>query len=174
MEHLTTVLPQSVIAQGRWLAKALGDSLTLLAHPAHSRPSSHRIGLESFGQGGTSAKTLGQHVSILHCHAATLAHHRGTRVRGIADQNHAAVRPLIERDPIDRPAMYLLVAIEGGEILLYDPAKTGEAAPQAIEPAGHRLVSARHCNVAKAIGAPVAYRAQPRKSSPRRAETAVY
>jgi hypothetical protein len=39
-------------------------------------------------------------------------------MRGIADQNHAAGMPFIERDPVDWPAMDLLVAFEGSQIFL--------------------------------------------------------
>jgi len=38
--------------------------------------------------------------------------------------------------------MDLLVAFEGGQILLDDSAKTGEATAQAVEPTGHWLVTA--------------------------------
>ena len=65
-------------------------------------------------------------------------------MRGIADQNHPAAMPLIERDPVDRSAMNLLVALKSGQVLVYNPAETGEAAAQPIEPADHRLVSARY------------------------------
>jgi len=86
-------------------------------------------------------------------------------MRGIADQNHAAAMPFIERDPVDWAAMDLLVAFEGGEILLDDPAEIGKAAAQAVEPADRRLVSARFYDVAKAVGAVVAYRTQPEEAA---------
>ena len=44
----------------------------------------------------------------------------------VTDQNDPACVPLIQRDPIDRGAVDLLVAVKGCEILLYDPAKLGK------------------------------------------------
>ena len=86
-------------------------------------------------------------------------------MRGIADQNHTAAIPFIKRNPVDRPTMDLLVALQRSEILLYDRAETGEPAAQAVEPAGDRLVSARRGDVAEAVGAPVAYRAEPKEAA---------
>ena len=81
-------------------------------------------------------------------------------MRGIANLNHAAAIPFVECDPIDRSAMDLLVALKSGQIFFDDSTKTGEATAQAVEPAGHWLVTACFCDVAKAVGVPLAYRAQ--------------
>jgi hypothetical protein len=86
-------------------------------------------------------------------------------MRGIADQNHAAAIPFIECDPVDRSAMDLLVPLERCEILLYDLAEIREPVAQTVKPAGHRLVSAGLFNVAKAVGASVAYRAEPKEAA---------
>ena len=86
-------------------------------------------------------------------------------MRGVADQHHAADMPLLERQPVDRPAMDLLIALERAEIVLDDASETGKATAQAAEPARHRLMGARLGDVAEAIGAPVSYRAEPEEAA---------
>ena len=52
-------------------------------------------------------------------------------MRGVADENDPACVPSIQRDPIDWGAVDLLVALNGCEILLDDPAKPSKKAAQA-------------------------------------------
>jgi len=86
-------------------------------------------------------------------------------MRGVADKHDAAAMPLLDRDPVDRSAMDLFVARECGEIVLDYTGETGEAMAQAVEPARQRLIGARLGNVAKAIGSPVADRAEPKEAA---------
>jgi len=85
-------------------------------------------------------------------------------MRGVADEHHAGAVPFLDRHPVDRPAMDLLVARQRGEIVLDDAAETGEATAQAVEPARHWLMAAQLGDVAEAIGAPVTYRAEPEEA----------
>ena len=61
--------------------------------------------------------------------------------------------------------MDLLVGGQSGEIVLDDAAETSEVTAQAVEPALQRLISARLGDVAEAIGAPIAYRAEPKEAT---------
>ena len=152
LEHLIAKLPHSVVSDRRWEAEAVSDCLALLMNPAHPRPPPQLVSCESLCESSASTQGLRQHARILHGHAAALSHHRRTRMCSVTDQNDPACVPSIQRDPIDRGAVDLLVALKGCEILLYDPAKPGKVAAQAVETADHRLVSSRRCNVAKPVG----------------------
>jgi hypothetical protein len=77
-------------------------------------------------------------------------------MRGVADKNDLVCVPSIQGDPINRGAVDLFVALDGCEILLDDPAKSGKVATQPGEPADHRLVSSRRCQIAKPVGPTVA------------------
>ena len=57
-------------------------------------------------------------------------------MRGISDENHTPAMPLIQRHPVDRPAMDLLVTGQRLQIFLDDPTKAGEVATQPVEPTG--------------------------------------
>ena len=164
-EHLLASSPQSLVARGGRQAKALGDGLTFLVHPNYSRSPPRDIRLKGLDQCGFPAQTLGEHPSVFHRHAAALAHHRRARVGGVTNQNHPTPMPFLERNPVNRSAMDLLVALQRREIFLDDLAEAGEVAAQAVEPAGHRLGSAGLGDVAKTIGASVAYRAEPEEAT---------
>src|SRR5260370_20841569 len=82
-------------------------------------------------------------------------------MRGVADEHHAGAVPFLDRHPVDRPAMDLLVARQRGEIVLDDAAETGEATSQAVPPARHSLLSAQPRDAAGGLRAPVTNRAPP-------------
>ena len=79
---------------------------------------------------------------------------------GVADQHNAAAAPLVELQPFDRPAVYLLVLVQTGEIFLHLSAEPDEAVAQALGPAPQRVLQTRPGYVAKTITAPVPDRAQ--------------
>jgi len=76
----------------------------------------------------------------------------------------AAAAPLVELQPFDRSAVDLLVLVQTGEIFLHQPAKLCEAVAEASEPALHRILHALLGCVAKAVGPPVADRAEPKEA----------
>ena len=133
-------------------------------YPADTRPPSRNILVER-RQDIVADQAFGQHPCVLHRHAAALAHHRRARVRGIADEDHLIMMPLLGRHPLDRPAMDLLVAGQRAEILMDAVTKTGKAPTQPIKPTSHRFASPRPGDVAETVGALAAYWAKPEKAT---------
>jgi hypothetical protein len=81
-------------------------------------------------------------------------------VSGVTDEHDAAAVPFLLIHPLDRRAVDLLVAVQGGEELLNRLGKPVKATPQAREPAAHVIVEMRLGNMTKSVSVAAAYRTE--------------
>jgi hypothetical protein len=81
-------------------------------------------------------------------------------VSGVTDEHNAPAVPLLLIHPLDRRAVDLLVALQGGEELLNRLGKPVKATPQAFQPAAHVIVEMRLGNMAKSVSVPAADRTE--------------
>ena len=79
---------------------------------------------------------------------------------GVTDKHDAAAVPLLLVHPLDRRAVDLFVAVQGGEKLLNRLSKHVKATPQSRKPAAYVIVEMRLGNMAKSISVAAAHRTE--------------
>src|SRR5262249_23471740 len=81
-------------------------------------------------------------------------------MRRVADESDAPNVPAIQLQPLDGPAVDLVIRLQAGQVVADRAPEFAEAGPETLQAARERVVDARPGHVAEAVGPAAADRAQ--------------